>query len=255
MNQRKASALTRNWLSPKNERKINMSIDYDKFSIIKENREIDFNKVANIAQSWDETISQANPIIVNSNYEIIDGQHRYIVCQTLNKPIYYIIGDGLNINHAIEMNKRKSDWVTLEFIISYAKRGNYNYVWINEFMIKNDLSIKGLVSLLDDTTNGIWALFKSGNYVLLDENKKNAIHNIKCIKDFEPFFPKWRLSWFMRAFVKLNKNSNYDHDYMISKLDWCRGLLHRATSTNDYYEMLVNIYNYKTRSKNRIKIK
>jgi hypothetical protein len=39
------------------------------------------------------------PIIVNENYEIIDGQNRFTVLQSLGQPIYYLVIPGLNIDH------------------------------------------------------------------------------------------------------------------------------------------------------------
>ena len=56
------------------------------------------------------------PIIVNENYEIIDGQHRYSASKELGLPIRYIVGEGYGSAGGIERTcgKRFSD----KFVLS-----------------------------------------------------------------------------------------------------------------------------------------
>jgi ParB-like chromosome segregation protein Spo0J len=73
------------------EYKIYKTKEYNKFKILKGNRTIPRNRVEKIKQSIEEVGCIINPIIVNENYEIIDGQGRFTALQESDKDIYYII--------------------------------------------------------------------------------------------------------------------------------------------------------------------
>ena len=44
------------------------------------------------------------PILVDKNMNIVDGQHRFLALSTLNKPITYMIDNNISINDASELN-------------------------------------------------------------------------------------------------------------------------------------------------------
>jgi hypothetical protein len=170
----------------------------------------------------------------------------------LEKPIYFIKSKGLDINHSIEMNKRKSDWTTLDFIESYATRGYTEYIYLLNFMKEKNQTLKSALLLSHTNYGGAYEILKNGNYV---NNKKHiGEENYLKIKQFKPFFEHWDNGYFVAAFVMLNRKENYDHEYMISKMDFCRDLLYRTNNIDNYTEMLVNIYNRKLRTKNKIQL-
>ena len=45
-------------------------------------------------------------IIVNENYEIIDGQHRFEVIKELKLPLYYIVCNGYGLNEVHILNAK-----------------------------------------------------------------------------------------------------------------------------------------------------
>ena len=51
--------------------------NYDRFKFVESNRDINDNNVNKIEQSILEIGIQV-PIVVNDNYEIIEGQHRFV---------------------------------------------------------------------------------------------------------------------------------------------------------------------------------
>ena len=79
--------------------------DYDKFTIMEDNRKIYDGHV----KDMEDNISRigyvsGKPILVNEKFEIIDGQHRYIACRDLNEPIYYSIEEGATASLAPDTN-------------------------------------------------------------------------------------------------------------------------------------------------------
>ena len=230
--------------------KVEKTSNYDLFCIMNTNRGIDWRKVKSIADNFNDQISQSTPITVNEKYEIIDGQHRFCVCQGLGKPIYYIRKNGLNIDHSIEMNKRKGDWSALDFIKSYASRGNQDYMYILNFIELNDISLKIALILMHRTHRMEYSRIRNGEWQMTDWSKGEE--NLKKIRDFKPFFINWNGSYFIKAVMRLISRKNYDHAYMINKMDYCRDMLNRTNNIENYEEMLIRIYNYRLKKKGRI---
>lgn len=67
-----------------------------------------------------------SPIVVNSNFFIIDGQHRYWAARELGIPIYYIIDPTADEEDIKIRNTQLKAWDGLEFVHYFSKK-NYSY--------------------------------------------------------------------------------------------------------------------------------
>jgi hypothetical protein len=107
---------------------------YQIFSFLKQNRKIQKRTVKLLINSINKIgYVDAKPIIVNSNYEIIDGQHRFEACKQLNLPIVYEITD-VNYNDLIvELNRNQKQWSLDEYINYYANLGVECYQMLYNF--------------------------------------------------------------------------------------------------------------------------
>lgn len=70
-----------------------------------------------------------SPILVNENYEIIDGQGRFEALKELDMPVEYIVQDGLGIKECVSMNINQTNWTANDYIMTYAKRGVESYLY------------------------------------------------------------------------------------------------------------------------------
>lgn len=102
--------------------------DYDIFKHLKGNRILDDRKNY-IISSIKENGWVTNPIIVNKDMEIINGQHRYAALKALNMPIQYIIAENANIHDCIALNIKQQNWKLVDYIRCYADMGNDDYVF------------------------------------------------------------------------------------------------------------------------------
>lgn len=108
--------------------------EYGLFKNLSGNRFVDHS--GKIAESMKERGLLLAPIIVNENYEIIDGQNRFEACKKLNLPVYYVIAEGYGINECIAMNSVSKNWSVFDYIQSYADLGNYNYKYLQDMLNK-----------------------------------------------------------------------------------------------------------------------
>ena len=102
--------------------------DYEVFKRLKGNRDITNKRVAIIKESIAQIGYISNPIIVNENMEIIDGQGRCEALRQLELPVEYRVVNGLGITECRAMNLKPTSWSIGDFIKSYAEYGNENYI-------------------------------------------------------------------------------------------------------------------------------
>jgi len=232
---------------------IEITSDYHLFSMLVSNRLTNRKKIDDIKKSFSDKISISSPITVNEKFQIIDGQHRFMACSELKKPIHFIITNGLTISHAIEMNKRKGDWGIMDFVKSFAARNNIQYNYLLGFTKRNKLPLKASLILIFNRPfikNELYNEIRGG--ILKINNKKMGDNNLKLLEDFSPYFKHYTQTNFISAFIRIKLLPNYDHNALIKKLDYCRDKLFRTNTRDKYEEMLINIYNYKLQKKAKI---
>ena len=117
-----------------------------------------------------------NPILVNEKLEVIDGQNRLEALKQLNMPVYYHIVEGIGADEAVQLNIGRSNWKTLDYVKSYAERGNETYQKLLDFYELSKVDICTLVAIgrMEIKNGGARAGNKSnqitrGMYVMSDE--------------------------------------------------------------------------------------
>ena len=68
---------------------IHSTQNYRQFNFIRENRDVNFKSLLESVQK--KNLLDCHPIICDEDLNVIDGQHRLKVAETLQVPIYYII--------------------------------------------------------------------------------------------------------------------------------------------------------------------
>lgn len=108
--------------------------NYNNFKYLKGNRDILNKRKETIIQSIQENGWITNPIVVNENMEIIDGQGRFEALKELGMPVQYVIAEGATIETCITLNFRQKNWTSDDYIKCFADLGNTNYVILKKCM-------------------------------------------------------------------------------------------------------------------------
>lgn len=108
---------------------IQVTKDYSKFKLMAGNRVVDYNQVKRMKREMERNphLFAGNPILVNENDFIIDGQHRRQAAQELGRPIYYIVVPGITLDETRALNVTQKHWVLMDFAKSYADGGYEDY--------------------------------------------------------------------------------------------------------------------------------
>ena len=99
--------------------------DYDMFKPLLGNRDAKCEK--KIEESINKVGYIFDPVIVNENFEVIDGHNRIGALKRLGLPVYFSIEAGLDIEACRCMNIGRTNWTPIDYITSYSATGNMNY--------------------------------------------------------------------------------------------------------------------------------
>ena len=248
------------------ELKVNVTSDLNIFKFLTGNRPPNPQHIKRLAASIKENGMLCNPILVNENHEIIDGQHRYLAAKEVNSPVYYIIAKGYALSQVHTLNINQKNWTSKEFLEGYVDMGLKDYILLKDFWTEHNwLTLSDAISICSNTTSSTAMLgskrvlkngkiegkvkdFKCGTWKARDMNK--AQENALKIKLIEPYFKDgYNSSVFVGTMLSLFNNSNFDHSHFMNKLRIQPTALVK-NATRQQCEMLIeDIYNFKNRQK------
>ena len=164
--------------------------DYDIFNFLTGNRTINANNVKKLKESINENgYKKSQPIIVNQDFEIIEGQHRFVACEELKLPIYFTIEreDEDSIKLTQDLNKNQKNWGLIDYIKSYVDRGYQDYINFLRFVEDRNLNVTTAIVLAWGTRGAnIRNKIMQGKieFTIYEENRVDEIINrLKEIKE------------------------------------------------------------------------
>lgn len=178
------------------------SSEYDKFEMIKGNRELDLAKIKRILADIERgtNLLKLCPIIVivyEGRLRIIDGQHRYVVAKKIKHPVYYIIGGELSLYDIARMNSNTEKWKVHDFIRCYKELGNSNYEKLEDLLKKypgltptNGIALLATGKVVQASYSSVMDKFHRGEFVVENESAANLILEKVSAFNFESKFSR-----------------------------------------------------------------
>ena len=245
------------------------SSDYEKFSILEQNRVVNDKHVNELVVSIQNS-GQLTPIIINEKFEIIDGQHRFDACKILKIPVMYLISYKTSINEVILMNNTQKSWKLHDYLRCFSdkKWDNHEiYQKVDKFMREHDLKLTTCIVLLSEGTGGGSSLgnalalqgqglnsFKKGIYKIGNLARAQAI--AKILSEIKAFAPDLVGSdRFCRSYCKLSLEPKWDHNSAVYQIKKYRRKYDGASSTEEALQGLLAVYNYNQLKSKKISIR
>jgi len=226
--------------------------DYSIFQKHAANRNIDkanLHKIINSIKA--RNLLYLRPIIVNKNFEIIDGQHRLEAAKYLELPVFYQIQPEAVDEDIILLNDNMKRWTIDDYLNYYLSKGNIEYTKLNEFIKRNNIDLSIALVLLG--RNGKLSInFRSGSFKFPDNivrinNNLFMINEVKQFIILKGFGPKLFLqrNAFTKTLISFLNIEGMLFDKFMTKLELNLQWLRPCTSYTDYMNIFKKIYNYK----------
>jgi len=254
--------------SKKSSQEVNKVYKTNDLSIFKQiigNRPPNPQHIRRLCQSIKDNGILQNPIIVNEEMDVIDGQHRLMAAIECSAPIYYIIVKGYNLNEVQILNLNQKNWTSKDFMHGYAEMGIEPYIKLKDFYNTNKVfSLTDCIRLCSNTVginSGMADKFranKTTNYnkaqVFNEGTWKGkdfdlAQQNADKLKMIKPYYDGYNKAIFIGAMAGLFNNENFNFFQFLEKLKYQSRKMQDCTTQLQYTLLIEEIYNFKRRDK------
>lgn len=235
---------------PKRNLIIHSTRDYDRFSVPKGQRNVNWKRVAEMSEAMlEKSFLQSYPIVVNSGFEILDGQHRFEAARRIKADIHYVVNDQIAPPDVAKLARLTKSWKLEDFLKSYMDQGLPEYIRFDAFVQKYGLTVNASLNLAGTGTDVkvITGRFKAGTFQFL--NKEFCVRVAERVQDFASHFPQgYRQSSFVYALRHISQIEAYDHSVMMQKMTYLSTRLVKCATVEQYVALLEEIYNYRNRT-------
>jgi len=206
---------------------------------------------------------QLIPIIVNKNFEVIDGQHRLHCCIELQIPVKYEVSN-LEAKDIFEINNNAKIWRPIDYLRAAVKKGHVNASILLDIINNSPRkhsdfglicaaysidagnvvrSCKTFLGLRPDEKNGT----KIPINIEVGDHLADIVHHIQDVKGYQI---SHRAINFLRVLINYNENISISHlKDTLAENQW-----HDRVKSNIFYPQIVNLYNKKTRKKIQVPV-
>jgi hypothetical protein len=209
--------------------------DYSQFRFIKLNRHIDETHLKRLTKDiFENGLSQ--PILVDAEGNILEGQHRFLACKSLGLNVKYIVTDDISIDRVVAINNLSKPWTPLDKARSYAAQGNEHYIKLLDFLDECQ-ELEPKVSLR------IASMLAQGS-----ASKEVAMSRLHALTQFRrwDFYLK---SNFVTAFLRcLRTMDDFDWKTLLERAENNPHLFVHAASTQEFLRVFETVYNYRRRT-------
>lgn len=229
--------------------KIRSTMQYSMFRFIDGNR--DASHAAKIKKSIEEVGLLVCPVLINENWEIIDGQGRFTACKELNLPVYYVMQKGIGIEEVRKMNSVSSNWKTGDYVHSYTEGTDTNECYILlENLTKQfpdfGISLVASVACQHRATYTIQQI-KNGEFSCTQEQYENAIRTLTYLNKFAKYVKtiSGKADYIYRALWFCYDSDEIDNDYLLYKFGQRYKQIKEVASIRGALECIEAAYNYR----------
>lgn len=229
--------------------------DYDLFVMFDRNRPLK-NKGRKFLKLKDSisNFGLINPIIIDNNYLVVDGQHRLDICKQLNISVSFIYRPD-TIKALTSLSNDRENWQVENYAFYYSNNPSYNKLL--NYRQETRLSLNAIHALIKGKEIDAF-LFKSGKFSLNKQEEAKFLKTYPILEEIvnlEKGIHKKALTRtrVISSLSRLISHGKYNHKHFVNKL---RNKL-RIPSVNtkeDAVNLLLDIYNKNLSAKNKISL-
>lgn len=221
--------------------------NYDQFKFFESNRRVKKRVVKKLTESFRTTkgMLSSKPILVNKNLYVLDGQHRLEACREMGIPVHYTVVND-DVKEIPIYNTYQEKWDMTDFVEHYASKGNKNYKKLLEIKEKTGVSIPGIFEMVTSVRGGYGKEhIKKGTFTF-DMDVEQAVKEVNEVMElcFVVLGKRIVKTKIIRAVRFLERIRAFEVSKLIEKIKKFQGKLYSCTSSEEYIDMFIKLYNY-----------
>lgn len=230
--------------------------NYEIFKLREDNRlKVDPHHVKRLIDSIkSKNMLELRPILVNSDMEVIDGQHRLLAAKELGVEIYFRVDNNSKISDLILMNIAKP-WTAADFLNYYCRNGFAEYVKLDNFIKKNKITVSLALNLTIGRVKSKFHDFKIGKYKFPEDTVEIPVEKcyetIDLIKKMQGYSAYTNSTKFWKGLIEVLSHPDLSYETWLGKIVKFGNLLGPRSTVEDYIDLFFEIYNRE--NQNRIK--
>jgi hypothetical protein len=236
---------------------IQVTTDYDQFKLLEANRDQNRGHIEALKAAFEEmgNLTRVQPILVNDQMEIIDGQHRFVATKELGESVYFTQVAGLGVHEARQMNILHRSWEFLDYAKSYANSGDASYRRFLDLVETYELP-GGIILVYSkgSKVKGIFKDFRQGNFTLTPEELAQAKERLDMLSEMIEVAPALKSVAASNAVLNIITLPQYDHSRMLTRLQRNPQLVTRQAGVPEYMRVLEDVYNHNMAAENRVRL-
>lgn len=235
------------------------SNNYEWFKFLANNRKISKGQLNNLRKQFQifGNITEISPITVNKNGFILDGQHRRILCEEFDYPVYYHEVDAAKeITPA--MNTNQKPWTAMNYVEFFAAY-KPEYELLNRFISQNDTNfyLANAVLFPEQSRRPLYNKLKDGTLEVKDQIVEGQ-KRMDVIAEIAELMQRPLTEVYARTILKCMYKENFDINRFITKLKMITNSKHgnipnaRATNALEVFKNIETIYNFGARAESTV---
>lgn len=222
--------------------------DYSKFKFRKDNRDkIDFQHVKRLVNSIKEkNLLQFQPVLINADWEILDGQHRILAARELGVEVYYEQRNDLKPEDIIRINIAKA-WTKDDYLNFYKQNGYSEYITLSEFCQNHALGVSVSLRILGKGSRKDGIEFQMGKFKFPREGNWEeklifCSETVEIIKKYNGKSSYHSSGKFWSALLSLIDTKGFEKNKWMESLKDRHHLMCAQVSEENYFKLMMSIY-------------
>ena len=196
------------------------------------------------------------PIIVDENFNVVDGQHRLEAAKQLGIAVWYVVEKEPDNDLLIDLNITQRKWTATDYVNYYAdEKKDENYIRFRQLLkeIPLDLlTVLDMAKMQDIGGQYLNAKVKTGQMTMdkLEVQRAHQMYEkILTLRDALRIKLTGRM---IRSLVQLQRNPKFSWRTMIEKARKYYVKSYPCSTKQEWTDMLTMLYNYSSTKATRI---
>lgn len=230
--------------------------NYSLFKVKQGNRLINQKHVDKLKESFQKhDFLPSCPIIVDEEFNVIDGQHRLEAAKQLGIAVYYVVEKEPDNDLLIDLNITQKKWTATDYVNYYAEKGNEHYIRFRQLLKEIPLDVNtvlDMAKLQDIGGQYLQTVLKTGRMTIEKTEIIRAHQMYERILTLRDALRIKLTGRMIRAIVQLQRNPKFSWTTMINKAKQFYVKSYPCATKQEWTDMLTMLYNYSSTKATRL---